>query len=424
MSKTLKDIILPDLGEGIDGAEVSEISISIGDTVKEGDTVVVLESDKASMEIPSDYDGLIKEVLIASGDEVHIGQVLFKIESEDSVKKESKTDFVSKETVEGEVEKPAQSIKKMATPPTLSPQISNDKIFASPGVRRLARELEINLLHISGTGDKGRITKDDLNNHIKSRIANQRGTAISINKETDFSKWGEVEEIKLSKIKKITGQRLQQAWQSIPHVTQFDRADITKLDQTRKVMNKDLSGNKTKVTFLPFLMKAAVQILNTMPDFNSSLNHSAETLIVKKYFNIGIAVDTPTGLLVPVIRNVDKKTIDDLSLELVELSKKARSKKLKPEDMTGGTFTISSLGGIGGTYFTPIINPPEVAILGISKSRWEKIYNHKKQVSSAKYLMPFSLSYDHRIIDGAAAAKFTGSFANAIENLSFLEKNK
>ena len=424
MSKTLKDIILPDLGEGIDGAEVSEISISIGDTVKEGDTIVVLESDKASMEIPSDYDGQIKEILIASGDEVHIGQVLFKIESEDSVKKESKTDIVSKENVEGEVEKPAQSTKKMATPPTLSPQISNDKIFASPGVRRLARELEINLLHISGTGDKGRITKDDLNNHIKSRIANQRGTAISINKETDFSKWGEVEEIKLSKIKKITGQRLQQAWQSIPHVTQFDRADITKLDQTRKVMNKDLSGNKTKVTFLPFLMKAAVQILNTMTDFNSSLNHSAETLIVKKYFNIGIAVDTPTGLLVPVIRNVDKKTIDDLSLELVELSKKARSKKLKPEDMTGGTFTISSLGGIGGTYFTPIINPPEVAILGISKSRWEKIYNHKKQVSSAKYLMPFSLSYDHRIIDGAAAAKFTGSFANAIENLSFLEKNK
>ena len=424
MSKTLKDIILPDLGEGIDGAEVSEISISIGDTVKEGDTIVVLESDKASMEIPSDYDGQIKEILIASGDEVHIGQVLFKIESEDSLKKESKTDIVSKENVEDEVEKPAQSTKKMATPPTLSQQISNDKIFASPGVRRLARELEINLLHISGTGDKGRITKDDLNNHIKSRIANQRGTAISINKETDFSKWGEVEEIKLSKIKKITGQRLQQAWQSIPHVTQFDRADITKLDQTRKVMNKDLSGNKTKVTFLPFLMKAAVQILKTMPDFNSSLNHSAETLIVKKYFNIGIAVDTPTGLLVPVIRNVDKKTIDDLSLELVELSKKARSKKLKPEDMTGGTFTISSLGGIGGTYFTPIINPPEVAILGISKSRWEKIYNHKKQVSSAKYLMPFSLSYDHRIIDGAAAAKFTGSFANAIENLSFLEKNK
>ena len=424
MSKTLKDIILPDLGEGIDGAEVSEISISIGDTVKEGDTIVVLESDKASMEIPSDYDGQIKEILIASGDEVHIGQVLFKIESEDSLKKESKTDIVSKETVEGEVEKPAQSTKKMATPPTLSPQISNDKIFASPGVRRLARELEINLLHISGTGDKGRITKDDLNNHIKSRIANQRGTAISINKETDFSKWGEVEEIKLSKIKKITGRRLQQAWQSIPHVTQFDQADITKLDQTRKVMNKDLSGNKTKVTFLPFLMKAAVQILNTMPDFNSSLNHSAETLIVKKYFNIGIAVDTPTGLLVPVIRNVDKKSIDDLSLELAELSKKARSKKLKPEDMTGGTFTISSLGGIGGTYFTPIINPPEVAILGISKSRWEKIYNHKKQVSSAKYLMPFSLSYDHRIIDGAAAAKFTGSFANAIENLSFLEKNK
>ena len=189
-------------------------------------------------------------------------------------------------------------------------------------------------------------------------------------------------------------------------------------------MNKNLSSAKTKVTFLPFLMKAAVQTLYEMPDFNSSLNHSAETLIIKKYFNIGIAVDTPAGLVVPVIRNVDQKSIEDLSLELVEISERARSKKLKPDDMIGGTFTISSLGGIGGTYFTPIINPPEVAILGISKSRWENIYNHKKQTSSPKYVMPFSLSYDHRIIDGAAAAKFTGNFGNAVETLSFLEKNK
>ena len=424
MSKKLKDIILPDLGEGIDGAEVSEISISVGDTVKAGDTIVVLESDKASMEIPSDFDGVVKEISIASGDEVNIGQLLIKIESDDSTKDEPKAKSDPVEKKEDVVEQKTESSKKTSKPASIPMDTSSDKIFASPGVRRLARELEINLLQISGTGDKGRITKDDLNNHIKYQIANQRGTAVSINKEIDFSKWGDVEEIKLSKIKKITGQRLQQAWQNIPHVTQFDQTDITKLAQTRQKMNKNLSSAKTKVTFLPFLMKAAVQTLYEMPDFNSSLNHSAETLIIKKYFNIGIAVDTPAGLVVPVIRNVDQKSIEDLSLELVEISERARSKKLKPDDMIGGTFTISSLGGIGGTYFTPIINPPEVAILGISKSRWENIYNHKKQTSSPKYVMPFSLSYDHRIIDGAAAAKFTGNFGNAVETLSFLEKNK
>ena len=424
MSKKLKDIILPDLGEGIDGAEVSEISVSVGDTVKAGDTIVVLESDKASMEIPSDFDGVVKEVSIASGDEVNIGQLLIKIESDDSTKEEPKAKSDPVEKKEDVVEQKIESSQKTSKPASIPTDTSSDKVFASPGVRRLARELEINLLQISGTGDKGRITKDDLNNHIKYQIANQRGTAVSINKEIDFSKWGDVEEIKLSKIKKITGQRLQQAWQNIPHVTQFDQTDITKLAQTRQKMNKSLSSAKTKVTFLPFLMKAAVQTLYEMPDFNSSLNHSAETLIIKKYFNIGIAVDTPAGLVVPVIRNVDQKSIEDLSLELVEISEKARSKKLKPDDMIGGTFTISSLGGIGGTYFTPIINPPEVAILGISKSRWKNIYNHKKQTLSPKYVMPFSLSYDHRIIDGAAAAKFTGNFGTAVETLSFLEKNK
>ena len=424
MSKKLKDIILPDLGEGIDGAEVSEISVSTGDIVKEGDTIVVLESDKASMEIPSDFDGEIKEVSIATGEEVQIGQLLAKIECEEVVKKDLQLDTEPEITNQEDSPKEDRQPSKASKTPVAKAQHSNDNVFASPGVRRLARELDIRLSHIAGTGQKGRITKDDLNNHIKSQIASQRGTAVSINKEIDFSKWGKIEEIKLSKIKKITGQRLQQAWQSIPHVTQFDKADITKLDQTRRKINNDLPEGKTKVTFLPFLMKAAVETLKTMPDFNSSMNHSAETLIIKKYFNIGIAVDTPTGLVVPVIRNVDQKSIDELSFELVEISQKARSKKLTPEDMNGGTFTISSLGGIGGTYFTPIINPPEVAILGVSKSRWEKIYNHTEKSSSAAYVMPFSLSFDHRIIDGAAAAKFTGDFGKSVETLSFLENSK
>jgi len=423
MAKELKDIILPDLGEGIDGAEVSEISVSIGDTVKEGDTIVVLESDKASMEIPSDFDGVIKEILIKQGGEVSVGQLLLKIESQADNNNDSSDDNKTKIDQEKPVDEKIQPTQR-TKPPTQRQSHSNDKVFASPGVRRLARELGLNISNISATGDKGRVTKDDLNNHIKSQMAMQAGTSVSMNKEVDYSTWGDIEEVKLSKIKKITGQRLQQAWQSIPHVTQFDQADITKLDQTRQKMNKNLSDKKTKVTFLPFLMKAVVQTLKEAPEFNSSLSHMAQSLIIKNYFNIGIAVDTPTGLVVPVIRNVDQKNINDLSLELAELSKKARSKKLKPNDMTGGTFTISSLGGVGGTYFTPIINPPEVAILGISKSRWEKIYNHEKQTSTPKYIMPFSLSYDHRIIDGAAAAKFTGDFGDAVESLSFLENNK
>ncbi len=423
MAKELKDIILPDLGEGIDGAEVSEISVSIGDTVKEGDTIVVLESDKASMEIPSDFDGVIKEILIKQGGEVSVGQLLLKIESQADNSNDSSDDNKTKIDQEKPVDEKIQPTQR-TKPPTQPQSHSNDKVFASPGVRRLARELGLNISNISATGDKGRVTKDDLNNHIKSQMAMQAGTSVSMNKEIDYSTWGDIEEVKLSKIKKITGQRLQQAWQSIPHVTQFDQADITKLDQTRQKMNKNLSDKKTKVTFLPFLMKAVVQTLKEAPEFNSSLSHMAQSLIIKNYFNIGIAVDTPTGLVVPVIRNVDQKNINDLSLELAELSKKARSKKLKPNDMTGGTFTISSLGGVGGTYFTPIINPPEVAILGISKSRWEKIYNHEKQTSTPKYIMPFSLSYDHRIIDGAAAAKFTGDFGDAVESLSFLENNK
>ncbi len=424
MSKELKDILLPDLGEGIDGAEVSEISVSTGETIISGDTIIVLESDKASMEIPSDYDGVVKEILVSQGDDVQIGQLLAKIESNSNStkpstdKKENQED-VQKKPVEEEIKPQAKS-----KPSTLDQTISNDKIFASPGVRRLARELEINLLLINGTGDKGRVTKDDLNNHIKVQIANQSGTAVSMNKDLDFTKWGSTEEIKLSKIKKVTGQRLQQAWQTIPHVTQFDQADITELDKTRKKINSEKGKTKTKITFLPFLMKAAVNVLQAMPDFNSSLNYLAETLIIKKYYNIGIAVDTPSGLVVPVVHNVDQKSIEDLALELVELSEKAKLKKLVPSDMTGGTFTISSLGGVGGTYFTPIINPPEVAILGISRSSWKEVYDHEKQTSSARYVMPFSLSYDHRIIDGAAAAKFTGSFGSNVENLSFLEKSK
>ncbi len=421
MAKSVKEIILPDLGEGIDGAEVSEVSVAVGDTLSQGDTIVVLESDKASMEIPSDDDGVVKEVLVATGKEINIGDLLIKLEIEQSSpsKENKESEVKSDENEPGATETAQPTESKPKPDPKL---LADGKFFASPGVRRLARELSINLQHITASGDKGRITKEDLNNYIKLQMANRQGVAQSINKEIDYAQWGAIEEIKLSKIKKITGRRLQEAWQNIPHVTQFDEADITDLDTIRRKMKQESEKKDIKITFLPFLMKATVEVLQSMPEFNSSLNHTSETLIIKKYYNIGIAVDTPNGLIVPVVRDVDKKTIVDLSVELADISDKARSNALKPKDLSGGTFTISSLGGIGGKYFTPIINPPEVAILGISKSVWENIYNHESKSSEPRYIMPFSLSYDHRIIDGAAAAKFTSAFSNTIEELSFLKK--
>ena len=236
--------------------------------------------------------------------------------------------------------------------------------------------------------------------------------------EIDFSQWGKVEAQKLTKINKITGKRLQHAWQSIPHVTQFDKADITDLNEYRKKLNKNNAKKKIKVTFLPFLMKAATIVLKEMPKFNSSLDQNGENLIIKKYFNLGVAVDTPNGLVVPVVKDVDKKSIIELSKELGDLSQRARDKKLKPHELQSGTFTISSLGGVGGTFFTPIVNPPEVAILGISQSWWENIYSEKIKNNSPKYIMPFSLSYDHRVIDGVAGASFTSKFSEVLEDIS------
>ena len=414
-----KELILPDLGEGIEGADVSEISVSIGDKVSSDDTVLVLESDKASMEIPAENNGTVKEILVSVGDTIKTGQALLKIESLEVEQKEQKE--------EAQEIKNSPKLEKEPTPSpaeTIEPALSDvgppNNVFASPGVRRLSRELGINLETIKGTGDKGRITKDDLNAYIKMQMLLSSGEIPAPKPIIDFSKWGNIEKQKLTKIQRITGKRLQSAWQSIPHVTQFDEADITELSEHRKELN---TKKKTKLTFLPFLMKAAIKVLREMPKFNSSLDNEEENLVIKNYYNIGIAVDTPSGLVVPVVKDVDKKTIYELSEELKDLSQRARIKKLKPNEMTGGTFTISSLGGIGGKFFTPIINPPEVAILGISKSWWDNIYDQKTKKQVLKYIMPFSLSYDHRVIDGAAGAAFTKSFSSALSDIStFQEK--
>jgi len=410
----IEKILLPDLGEGIEGAEVSEVSVSVGSKVQKDETVLVLESDKASMEIPSEVNGEVLEILVSPGDEVTTGQLLIKIESKDVSVVEKKIEEPSKESatiknlsMEKEPELPSKEI--------FSGNNENNS-FASPGVRRLARELAINLSTINGTGPKNRITKDDLHGFIKMQMLMSRGKVTTVKKEIDFSQWGKIETLKLTKINKITGQRLQSAWQEIPHVTQYDKADITDVDILRKKLKKEGLQKNIKVTFLPFLMKAVSIVLKEMPKFNSSLDHAEENLVIKKYVNIGVAIDTPNGLMVPCVKDVDKKNIFELSKELMELSLKARNKKLKPEDLKGSSFTISSLGGIGGTAFSPIVNPPEVAIMGVSRSEWSPVFNKDRKDFDPKYLMPFSISYDHRVIDGAAAATFTSRFSQVLLN--------
>ena len=406
----LKEILLPDLGEGISSADVSEVLVSPGDSVSVDDIILVLESEKASMEIPSEDRGIIKKVFVSAGDEVKTGEILIMMEVVPTSK-------VAKEKTEEKVKPKKQKDKKVAATrkQKTKPELKTDgKTFASPGVRRLARELEIVLSQIKATGPKGRITKEDLHGYIKQKMAQGVGVNIQAQPKIDFSKWGEIETKPLTKIQKITGGRLQQAWQTIPHVTQFDEADISILNTKREKLKTEGQKKNIKVTFLPFIMKAVIKTLKEFPSFNSSLDHRGENLVIKNYYNLGIAVDTPNGLIVPVIKNADKKSITTLSKELMDISERARSGKLKPDELKGGSFTISSLGGIGGTYFTPIINPPEVAIMGVSKSVWKPIYNHKSKEIIPTFTMPFSLSYDHRVIDGAIGAAFTSFFSNAV----------
>ena len=411
----IKEILLPDLGEGIDGAAVSEVSVSMGDAVGSDDTILVLESDKASMEIPADVNGSIAEILVSAGDEVKPGQILMKIELSGDTPQDLPP---AKEQPQPQTEHPPAQIEKTEQKYHLEELSSSTNAFASPGVRRLARELGINLLAIKGSGQKNRITKNDLNNYIKLQMAISSGSTPKEKQEVNFSQWGEVEVQKLTRINLITGQRLQQAWQTIPHVTQFDNADITDLDNYRKKLKEQAGEQDVKVTFLPFLMKAATVVLKEMPEFNSSLDHTDKNLVLKNYYHLGIAVDTPSGLTVPVVRDVDKKSIIDLSLELIDLSSRAREKQLKPNEIKGGTFTLSSLGGIGGTGFSPIVNPPEVAIMGVSRSAWKQVYNKATGEFKPRFMMPFSLSYDHRVIDGASAAAFTSRFAAVLCDLS------
>ncbi|HHW4680741.1 MAG TPA: dihydrolipoyllysine-residue acetyltransferase, partial [Xylella taiwanensis] len=426
----LVEVRVPDIGD-YSHVPVIEILVTVGDTVSKDQSLLTLESDKATMEVPSSAAGVIKQVNVKVGDTLSQGDVVAVIQSGERT---TLTPAPSKPTLPSNsspardtVSAPPSSASTPNTPPITfdANTVLPSKVpYASPAVRLLARHLGVDLSHIKGSEKHGRITREDVQQSVKTSL----GTSIPESRtppapvtangsltlltwpNVDFSKFGEIETQPLSRIKKISGANLARNWAMIPHVTQFDQADITELEALRLQINKEnaasnKNGTGIKLTVLAFLIKASAAALKKFPTFNASLDATGETLTLKKYFHIGFAADTPNGLVVPVIRNVDKKGVVEIAQETSELAKKARDGKLSPADMSGGCFSISSLGGIGGTAFTPIINAPEVAILGVSKSAIQPIWDGAQFVP--KMLLPLSLSYDHRVIDGALAAHFT-----------------
>ena len=413
---------LPDIGEGIKDVTVTDILVKENQELNENDNIIIVESEKTSMEIPIDTSGKVKKIHINIGSKISPGNLILSLYSgnldtiskeEINRPKEEKNDFDDNKIKEDVIES-NQKIDK-------SNNLENTNIvYASPSVRKLARELNCNLNEIKGTGKNGRITLEDVKNNknnlsdisldFDNKIENVDGIYNSC------SKWGLCEKIRLNNIKITTGKRLHQSWSSIPHVTQFDECDITELDKIRNIIkNKD---KHSKVSFISFFVKAAAIGLRDLPLFNTSLSETKDYMIQKNYYNIGVAVDTDRGLVVPVIKNVDKKSIKQINTELLILINKAKNKRLTIDDMSGGCFTITSLGGIGGKFFTPIINPPEVAILGISKMDIKPVFIKNK--FKARKILPISLSYDHRIIDGAAAATFTNLFSKLISSPKLL----
>ncbi|HFG1889059.1 TPA: pyruvate dehydrogenase complex dihydrolipoyllysine-residue acetyltransferase [Vibrio cholerae] len=411
----LKEVQVPDIGG--DEVTVTEIMVNVGDSISEEQSLITVEGDKASMEVPAPFAGTLKEIKVAAGDKVKTGSLIMVFEVAGAAPVAAPV-----QAAPAPAAAPAQAATPAAAAPATSGEFQENHEYshASPVVRRLAREFGVNLAKVKGSGRKNRILKEDVQNYVKEALkrlesgaqaaASGKGDGAALGllpwPKVDFSKFGDTEVQPLSRIKKISGANLHRNWVMIPHVTQWDNADITELEKFRQEQNAMEAKRDTgmKITPLVFIMKAAAKALEAFPAFNSSLSDDGESLILKKYVNIGIAVDTPNGLVVPVFKDVNKKGIYELSKELAEVSKKARGGKLTAADMQGGCFTISSLGGIGGTAFTPIVNAPEVAILGVSKSEMKPVWNGKE--FAPRLQLPLSLSYDHRVIDGAEGARF------------------
>lgn len=410
------EVKVPDIGD-FDSVEIIEVLVAVGDQIAEEDSLITVESDKASMEIPSSHAGTVKEIKVAVGDSIAQGSVVVVLEAsaapaEPAAEEPVVTKQEEKARPVAAAPSPAPAAAVKSSPTTAIDPVSFKNAHASPAVRKFARELGVDLGKVGGSGRNKRIVKEDVQAFVKQLMTsggasvNGGGSALGVEAmpDIDFSQFGEVETQALSKINKLTGKFLHRNWVTIPHITQFDEADITSLEAFRKQSNKEYEKQGVKFTMLSFIMKAVAAGLKKYPRFNSSLEPNGENLILKKYINIGIAVDTPDGLVVPVVRDVDKKSLVEISRELREISAKARDKKLKPSDMQGGSMSISSLGGIGGTKFTPIVNAPEVAILGVSKAEMKPLWNGAE--FEPKLMCPLCLSYDHRVIDGADGARF------------------
>ncbi len=430
------EIKIPDIGDFAD-VEVIELLVAPGDSVAAEDPLLTLESDKATMEVPSPASGTISALKVAVGDRVSEGTLVALMDASDgdASGETEKPQEASEESAAPAAEAVAEEADAATTTPdhgpaphrppsTLPPPVQKSGSavpHASPGIRRFARELGADLTQISGSGSKGRILKDDVKRWIKQQLAGSatgesaRGSGIPEIPAVDFSKFGEVETVSLSRIKKISGQHLQRAWLNIPHVTHHEDADITELEEFRQSLQEEAAKEGIRVTLLGFVLKILVSALKKFPTFNASIHANGENLVLKKYFHIGVAVDTPNGLVVPVIRDVDRKSIFDLARELGEVSEKARNGKLTPTDMQGGCISVSSLGGIGGTSFTPIVNAPEVAILGLCRSRMAPVWNGEE--FEPRLMLPLSLSYDHRVIDGAEAARFCAYLSRALADM-------
>ncbi len=430
----IQDIFVPDIGN-FDSVDVIDVLVKAGDTVAKEDSLITVESDKASMDIPSPVSGVVKEIKMKVGDKASEGSLILTMDVSDSAAAPAKTEEVkaapqpaAEKPVAASVAIPEPSRPAPEPPKTIAPAqqpvpvgasvvVDAGKLsHASPSVRKFARELGVNLAFVKGSAPKNRIVQADVQAYVKGELAKPRtenmGAGVSSLAALpmpviDFSQFGAIETKPLSRIKKLSGANLHRNWVTAPHVTQFDEADITDLEDFRKSMQADAEKRGVKLTMLAFLIKASVNALKAYPNFNASLSPDGDSLILKNYYNIGFACDTPDGLVVPVVKDVQQKDVLDIARDLMDLSTKARERKLKVEEMQGGCFTISSLGGIGGTMFTPIINCPEVAILGVSRSSMQPVYDPKTKGFEPRLMLPMSLSYDHRVVDGADGARFT-----------------
>jgi len=428
----MKEVLVPDIGD-FDEVAVIEVLVKPGDAVAKEQSLITLESDKASMEIPSPEAGVVRELKLKVGDKVSEGSLILVLD-EAGAAPAAREAAPAPAPASSAVEFPAATRELPLAPaahPRPVPREPREEIVskphASPSIRLFSRELGVDLARVQGSGPKGRILREDVQAFVKGVISASAPAKAAVAPaaalpfsvlpwpEIDFAKFGPVEVKPLSRIQKLSGANLHRNWISIPHVTQFEEADITDLEAFRKSNTAETEKQGFKLTMLAFLIKACIPALRQYPQFNSSLDKGGENLIVKKYFHIGVAVDTPEGLVVPVIRDADRKGVFDLARELADVSKLARDRKLKPGDLQGGTFSISSLGGIGGTAFTPIINAPEVAILGVSKSQLRPVWSGKE--FAPRLMLPLALSYDHRVIDGASAARFAAYLANVLSDI-------